>query len=209
MCKHVPHRPGLRIAAALIVLIAAAMGRGGAARAAGPEPTTLAVTTDDPQVEGQGYVVNARLTTAAGKPVNSVTLSFYVLADLFGPHQMLIGTATTDGQGRVSLKYSPAWEGQHDVTMKFAGSVAYAPAEGKGAFLSTVALAPHQNELLPLSGFSEKVPYAVGVLVLGVCAGHRLRAGQQSTRGHERRPPGDGGRGHPAAGRQRRVVAAA
>jgi hypothetical protein len=134
------------------------------------QATTITVTTAVPQAEGQSYSVGARITTAAGKPVNGVTLTFYVMADLFGEHPMLIGKETTDGQGRATVKYVPSWKGQHDVVVKFAGSGGFAASEGKGSFVSTVAIAPHENERLPLAGFSEKVPYAVGVIVLGVWA---------------------------------------
>lgn len=156
-------RLGLAVAAALV----AAMATVGVAGAA-PEPTVVKVATAAPRTPGQGYSISAQVTTAAGKPVNSVTLSFYIAVDLFGPRQMLAGTATTDGQGRASIRYTPSWEGQHDVVVKFAGSPSFGATEGKGSFMSAVAIAPHENERLPLAGFSDRLPLAVGAVVLGV-----------------------------------------
>ena len=66
----------------------------------------------------EGYVLDARLVTADGTPVNDVTVRFYELVELIGPRRMLIAGATTDGQGRASVTYLPARTGTHQIVVR-------------------------------------------------------------------------------------------
>ena len=116
----------------------------------------------------QGYVLDAHLVTTDGKPVNDVAVRFYEIVDLLGSREMLVGVATTDGQGRTSLSYLPARTGPHAIVVRFAGRDRVPPAEGRTAFLATAAAAPYLPERSPLSAFSDAVPYAVAAVVLAV-----------------------------------------
>lgn len=116
----------------------------------------------------EGYVLDARLVTADGTPVNDVTVRFYELVELIGPRQMLIAGATTDGQGRASVTYLPARTGTHQIVVAFNGRDHLDPAEGGTTFDAAVAASPYRPEHLPLTSFSAGVPYVVGALVLAV-----------------------------------------
>ncbi len=152
------------LAAALALSALAAQ----AAVAAGPTPTRIQVGADPPQADGQPYVIEARIVAADGRGVNSVPLDFSIAADFFGPRQLSIGRATTDGQGRAQISYLPSWQGRHEVTVKFAGTAAFAASQGAGSFVSAVALAPHRDARSPLADFSSGLPYAVAVIVVAV-----------------------------------------
>lgn len=116
----------------------------------------------------EGYVLDARLVTADGKPVNDVTVRFYELVELIGPRRMLIAAAKTDGQGRAAVTYLPARTGSHRIVVAFDGRDHLGPAGGATTFDAAVAAPPYRPEHAPLFAFSAAVPYAVGVLVLAV-----------------------------------------
>jgi len=118
----------------------------------------------------QGYVLAARLVATDGRPVNEATVRFYDLVEFFGAREMLIGSATTDGQGIATLTYLPAQLGPRAIVAKFAGRAGVAATEGRASLAATVAAQPYTVEPAPLSAFSSKVPYAVGAIVLAVWA---------------------------------------
>jgi hypothetical protein len=117
-----------------------------------------------------GYVLDARLVTTDGRPVNEATVRFYESVDFFGTREMLLGSAMTDGQGRASFTYLPAQVGTHEIIVKFAGRDHFLATTGRTTLLAEVAAEPYVVEPAPLASFTAKVPYAVGSLVLAVWA---------------------------------------
>ena len=122
-----------------------------------------------PKVE-QGYVLAVRVRTTDGRPVNEVRVRFYEVVELFGPRDMYIGSALTDGQGEGTLLYLPAQLGSHEIIARFAGRDQVAPAEGRMTLKATVAAPAYQAESVPLSAFSKIITVGVGAIVLSVWA---------------------------------------
>ena len=140
-------------------------------RPASTVPSALAAVTAGAAAKPeQGYVLRARLTTSDAKPMNQVTVSFYELVELLGEREMLIGSATTDGQGRASLTYLPAVAGQREILIRSSASGSVAPVEGRATFVATVAAPAYHPEGRPLARFADAVPSVVGVIVLAVWA---------------------------------------
>ncbi len=138
---------------------------GAAARAA----ATVSVAASA-RVE-QGYVLEARLLTKDAKPMNEVAVRFYDVVELLGTREMLIGAATTDGQGQASVKYLPAELGRHEIVARAAPSLQATPMEARTIFEAGTAAAPaYAPEQLPLASFSDAAPYAAGAVVLAVWA---------------------------------------
>lgn len=118
----------------------------------------------------KGYVLNVRLSTADGKPVNQTVVTFYEKVELFGDREMYLGSATTDGQGQTTFTYLPARLGTHEVIARSARKDHFLGAEGRTTFEATVAARAYRADPAPLAAFSAAVPLAVGAVVLGVWA---------------------------------------
>lgn len=139
-----------------------------APRNASAPSATVTLTVQPSAKLEQGYVLEARLVAPNGKPLNEATVRFYEPVELLGPREMLIGSAATDGQGRVSLAYLPARLGRHEVILRSPARDQLASVESRTTFEATVSAAPYRPEHQPLTAFSAAVPSVVGVLVLGV-----------------------------------------
>jgi len=118
----------------------------------------------------QGYAIAVRVRTDDGKPVNEAAIRFYETVDLFGAREMSLGSTTTDGQGQGTFIYLPAQLGSHQIIARFAGRDQIASAETRTTFDALTAAPLYQPETVPLSGFSQVVTVAVGVVVLSVWA---------------------------------------
>ena len=118
----------------------------------------------------RGYLLHGHLATSDGKPVGDASVTFYEIVELFGRREMLIGTAKTDGQGVAGYPYLPARTGTHEILVRFRGRDHVSPADSTLTFEATVA-APARSVARPaLADFSDRVPYAVGAIVLAVWA---------------------------------------
>lgn len=118
----------------------------------------------------RGYVIDARLS-AEGKAIGDATIRFYELVDFVGQREMFLGSTTTDSQGVASFAYLPALTGTHRILARFSGCCEHiASAEGRLALEATVAKPAFRSERQPLAEFSDRVPYAVGLVVLAVWA---------------------------------------
>jgi len=145
----------------------------------------------------QGYVIDARLRTADGKAIGDARIRFYELVDFVGAREMLLGSATTDSQGIASFTYLPALAGTHRIVARFGGCCEHiAAAEEQLALVATVAKPAFRTERQPLAEFSDRVPYAVGVVVLAVWAliGFALLATARGVIGGARTDSGKEGR---------------
>jgi hypothetical protein len=133
-----------------------------------PDGARVEVTTRAAAKAELGYVIESRVVTPDGRPVNDAVVRFYQLVDFFGPREELIGTARTDGQGNAALTYLPASIGSHDIAVRFAGPGSLVPSEGTPTFEATVATPPYRSDETALLGFTRLVPYAAGAIVLAV-----------------------------------------
>lgn len=175
------HPSGIGLAPAPIVDPPAGAGR-------------LTVTVKPAAKEADGYLLAVRLAAPDGKPVADAPVRFFDVVDLFGPREMLIATDTTDGRGDASYEYLPATSGTHRIVVRSAGQGPVRAAEARTTFEATVtATAPHSDRA-PFASFSDRVPYAVGALVLGVwgliafallATARGVMAGARSTRRKE------------------------
>lgn len=130
---------------------------------------TIDVSARASERSEQGYVIDARVRTADGKAIGDAAIRFYELVDFAGPREMFLGSTTTDSQGIASIAYLPALTGTRQIVARFAGCCEHiAAAEGRVAVEATIAKPAFRTERQPLAEFSDRVPYVVGVLVLGV-----------------------------------------
>ncbi|HEX9437268.1 MAG TPA: hypothetical protein VGA16_08950 [Candidatus Limnocylindria bacterium] len=158
-------RPGI----ALIATLALTLTFGNVALADHVKAICEVTATASAKLE-KGYVLNVRLRTADGKPVNEATVRFYEKVELFGDREMYIGSATTDGQGDTSFTYLPARLGTHEIVARSARKDHFIGSEGRTTFEATVAARAYRPEPAPLAAFSAAVPFGVGALVLAVWA---------------------------------------
>lgn len=142
----------------------------GSVSSAATKKATIQLTVEPAAKIEQGYALAVRVRSDDGKPVNEAPIKFYESVDLFGAREMSLGTVTTDGQGQATFLYLPAQLGSHAITARFAGSDQVSSATAKTTFDASVAAPSYQPETVPLSGFSQVVTVAVGVMVLSVWA---------------------------------------
>lgn len=116
----------------------------------------------------QGYVIDAHLQGSDGLSISDATVRFYDTVDLFGEREMLIGAATTDGRGLASIQYLPAQTGSHRLLVRFVGRDHYSAADGRLVLDASVSAQAPRVEKSPLATFSDRVPYAVALIVLAV-----------------------------------------
>jgi hypothetical protein len=133
-----------------------------------PDGARVDVSTRGATKVEQGYVVETKVVSREGKPVNDAVVRFYELVDFFGPREELIGTARTDGQGVAALTYLPASTGTHDIVVRFAGQGSLVPSVGTATFEASVAAPPYRSDEPALLAFTRLVPYAAGAIVLSV-----------------------------------------
>jgi hypothetical protein len=136
--------------------------------AAPPGGARVDVTTRAAAKAELGYVIETRVVSPQGKPVNDAVVRFYDLVDFFGPREELIGTARTDGQGNASISYLPAATGRHDIAVRFAGQGSLVASVGTATLDATVATPPYRSDEPALLAFTRLVPYAAGAIVLAV-----------------------------------------
>jgi len=158
-------RSALVLAAASALLNATA----GAALADHVRVVAEVMVEHAPKAE-QGYLVEVKMRTSEGRPLNDATVAFYEKVELFGAREMLIGTARTDGQGFGEILYLPARTGSHEIVVRFSGREHVLPLELRHVFDATVAAVPYEVATPPLAAFSARVPYGVGLVVLSVWA---------------------------------------
>ncbi|HET7700957.1 MAG TPA: hypothetical protein VFM06_08855 [Candidatus Limnocylindria bacterium] len=114
----------------------------------------------------QGYALEAILVAPDGKALTNTPVAFYELVDLFGTREMHLGDATTDGRGSATLGYLPARTGSHQIVARSPRQGAIIASEGRLSFDATVSAPAPRFEPSALATFSDRVPYAVGILVL-------------------------------------------
>lgn len=116
----------------------------------------------------RGYVLGIQVSAADGKALVDAPVRFYDIVDLFGAREMYLGTAQTDGSGAASLEYLPATAGAHQIVARVAGRDAVKAGEARTTFDATVTAPARSFEQRPFASFSDRVPYAAGLLVLAV-----------------------------------------
>lgn len=134
----------------------------------GPNAARIQLSMAPTATASQGYTLTAQVATPAGAPAGSASVSFYELVDLIGPREMFIGGAVTDGHGSASLIYLPATTGSHEIVARATGIAKVSPGETRATLQAAVAAPPYRPDVPALSRFSDRVPYGVGVVVLGV-----------------------------------------
>jgi hypothetical protein len=133
-----------------------------------PDGARVDVSTRAAAKAEQGYVVETKVVSPDGKPVNDAVVRLYELVDFFGPREELVGSARTDGQGSAVIPYLPASIGQHDIVVRLAGQGSLVPSVGTASFEASVAAPPYHTDQPALLAFTRLVPYAAGAIVLAV-----------------------------------------
>lgn len=116
----------------------------------------------------RGYVIAATALGPDGRPLADAPLRFYELVDLFGTREMQIGSGTSDGRGVVTLTYLPAQPGTHDLVVRTSAVGKVTAGEGRTSFDASVSAPQSKVERPLLAIFSDRVPYAAGLIVLSV-----------------------------------------
>ncbi len=167
-----------------------------------PDPVTnprataarLTVAVQPLEKAERGYSLSTTVLGPDGKPIADARVKFYALVDLFGQREMLIAATTTDGRGVASYAYLPAQLGPQAIVVRYAGQGKVTAGEGRMTFDATVAAPELAQERKPLISFTDRVPYAAGLIVLAVWAliafallgtARGVIAGARSTRGKE------------------------
>jgi len=135
-----------------------------------PGGARVDVTTRGATKAEQGYVLEAKVVSPEGNPVNDAVVRFYELVDFFGPREELIGSARTDGQGTAAMTYLPASIGQREIVVRFAGQGSLVPSFGTATFDASVGAPAYRADQPALLNFTRLVPYAAGAIVLAVWA---------------------------------------
>ena len=129
----------------------------------------LIVTAQPLEKVEHGYALQVNVVAPDGKPVPDAQVKFFELVDLFGTREMLLDVATTDGRGIATYGYLPAHPGAHPIVVRFAGRDRTLTAgEGRMTFEATVSAERPAPARSGFAAFSDKVPYAAGLLVLTV-----------------------------------------
>lgn len=116
----------------------------------------------------RGYSLEVKVLTPEGRALADAPVRFYELVELFGAREMHIGNGTTDGRGVTTLGYLPARTGPHHIVVRSTAQGKVTAGEGRTTFEATVAASEPRFERSALAEFSDRVPYAVGLLVLAV-----------------------------------------
>lgn len=116
----------------------------------------------------QGYALAVTVVTPDGKPLADASVKFFELVDLFGQREMTLGAGTTDGRGAASYAYLPAHTGVHRIVVRSASQGRVTAGEGRMTFDASVATEQPRVEQSPFAVFSDRLPYAAGLLVLAV-----------------------------------------
>ena len=141
-----------------------------AAAKPGPNAARITFTAAPAAKLEKGYLLSVRLTGPDTRPANETEVNFYELVDLFGPREMYIGEATTDGQGNASLLYLPAQLGPRQIVARSATHGQVTWGETRITLDAQVAAPSYRVEPPPLAAFSAILPFGVGALVLSVWA---------------------------------------
>lgn len=134
-----------------------------------PATAARVVVAVTPAAEAQrGYVIEATAVGADGRPLSDATMRFYELVDLFGLREMEIGEGVADGRGVVRVTYLPARTGSHDLVVRSGPVGKVTAGEGRTSFDASVSAPQTRVVRSPLAEFSDRVPYAAGLIVLSV-----------------------------------------
>ncbi len=128
----------------------------------------LLVTAQPLPKAEQGYALAVTVVSPDGKPLADAPVKFFELVDLFGQREMLLGARTTDGRGSASYAYLPAQTGIHQIVARSASQGRVTTGEGRVTFEASVAKERTPAERSGFTVFSDRVPYAAGLLVLAV-----------------------------------------
>ena len=128
----------------------------------------VAIQTQPAEKSERGYVLEATVRAPSGDALADAPVKFYELVDLFGTREMYIGSSVTDGRGAASITYLPAQSGTHRFVVRTSPVGKVSAGEARVSFEASAAAQPAQAPRSPLAIFSDKVPYAVGLLVLAV-----------------------------------------
>ena len=135
-----------------------------------PAPTAarLKVAAVPLEKAERGYALSTTVVDPSGKPVDEVTVKFYELVELFGTREMFINAATTDGSGIAVISYLPANVGSHQIVARFSGKNKISAGEARMTFEAAVAAPRPAAERSQFFTFTDRVPYAAGLIVLVV-----------------------------------------
>ena len=118
----------------------------------------------------RGYALSTRLVAPDGKPIEGATVRFYEVVELFGKREMFIEDAVTDGRGDAAIAYLPARTGSHAIVVRFPGANKVTAGEARMTLEASVAAPVRTIERRALASFSDRIPYAAGLVLLAVWA---------------------------------------
>lgn len=133
-------------------------------------PTRL--TMSEPARGGlKGHLtLRATLQDSGSKALGMRQIAFFEQSTVFGPRDVLLGSATTDSTGFAAIDYQPAQAGQQTIIARFAGDEAYAPTQVSAAIEVREVVPIYAEEALPLASVRQWLPLGLASLVLATWA---------------------------------------
>lgn len=130
----------------------------------------LTVDAAPAQKTDDGYVLTVQVKAPDGKPLGDAPVKVFDIVDLFGPREMILASLTTDGRGYASYTYLPSTVGTHSIVVRSSSREGVRAGEARTTFEASITTAQPGVEGHPLASFTDRIPYAVGLIVLAVWA---------------------------------------
>ena len=128
----------------------------------------IALVTAPAEKTERGYTLTATVRAPSGDALADANVRFFELVDLFGTREMYVGSAVTDGRGNAAITYLPAQIGTHRLVVRTSTNGKISPGEARTTFEASISAPEAKVERPPLAAFSDRVPYAAGLIVLAV-----------------------------------------
>jgi hypothetical protein len=130
--------------------------------------TATRLTMSEPARGGQkGHLtLRATLVTVQGKAIGERQVTFYEQSTVFGPRDVLLGSATTDSTGFAAVDYQPAQPGPQSIVARFTGDEQFAASETSSVVTVREVVPIYAPEPLPLASVRQWLPLGLASLVL-------------------------------------------
>lgn len=118
-------------------------------------------------------LVEARLSSADGKPLGSQPVSLWLGNSFFSGRPARLGTEQTDSAGAVTFVFEPSWVGEQKLEARFAGDGQYEKAAVTVAYTATAvppAANGHGAGETPLAPIWQLVGFAAAVVTFSIWA---------------------------------------
>ncbi len=103
-------------------------------------PGAASLSFGEPQASAATIILPVRFTSSDGSPVQRAAVQLIVVTDFFGDQELPVQTTLTNQDGIATVTYSPVWNGEHHVVVRFEGNEVLEPSRAEAVL--TVAGLP-------------------------------------------------------------------